>query len=1060
MSNLRTPRHRLSHGAPRRGLRRSLLATLLSLALSAQAQERASVDIYAFDSVQGPTADYRVRVNGSVQQPNAYGALRLELPPGEHQLEILRGEQVVRSLPLRTVAGEVAELIVNFEADGQANVSLESSAQATRDLTDAVAVADPGVLEGQIVNAENGQPIAGARVYIAGTPIDLTTDAQGRFRAEVPGGSYSVSVLAPSFAAQTLDAVEIPAKGKAERNIELTPAGLELPEFVVVEPYVEGSLAAFVEEKRTSSAVTDIIGAEQISRSGDSDAAGALRRVTGLTLVDGKFVYVRGLGERYSSTLLNNAQIPSPDPTRRVVPLDLFPTEILQGIVIQKTYTPDMPGEFGGGTIQLRTRGMPEGFLARIQISGIYAEGTTGSEGLTYRGDDQDWTGFDHARALPQAIAERIAQDGRLRPRTAFNPGGVTPAEYEAYGEQFAGLGFDQQSTSLPPGAGLTASLGNVWDFGGIKAGFLSSLRYSNEWDTREETRRTYRVEGRDTLVLGAEIERLRSEQNIELSGFFNAGLEFGENHKLKSTTVLVRQTADEARFSEGYTEDPADRSRFYQSEWIENFLISEQVAGEHLFPSLSNLALDWQWTTARAGRDAPANRQFRYDRDGSGEYRFSSRADSNSFDYSELDDSADEYAVGLKLPWQFGETSSLTFSLGASQLRRQRDSGILRFVYRANGALARDPATLLLTPGQILVPANIGATGFQFDQTGRDTDFYTAEQSLDAVYAGIDLVLFEDWRITLGARQEDNFQLVSTGDQSQPGAEITEARIETQDLLPSASITWVRSEKDQFRLGYSETLSRPDFRELSAAPFTDPLLDTETIGNPNLVSSSIQNLDLRWEYYYTDAESFTVSLFSKTFDKPIERVLVPGTGELLTYINVDSAKLAGVEFDIYKTLGLLNDRRWANPSWLPDFQWENWYVSANYAYIDSTIELGSAASIQTTRERPLQGQSPYVVNLQLGYINPDSGREASLVYNRFGRRISNVGVNGAPDIYEEPFNQLDFVYKQSLPWSGWTFKARAKNLLDPRVEFTQGNGITREYSKGRELNLSLEWKF
>ena len=254
--------------------RKTLLATLLSVALSAHAQEPAAVDVYGFDAIAGPTADFLVRIDGVEQAPNAYGSLRLQPSPGEHLVEILRGGKVLSTLTLTTSAGEIAELIVNFETDGRATVSLESSAQATRDLAEKVEIADPGVLEGQIINAENGQPIAGARIYIAGTPLDVTSDAQGRFRAEVPGGSYSVSVLAPSFASQTLDAVDIPAKGSAKRDIEMTPAGLELPEYVVVEPFVEGSLAAFVEERRTSAAVTDIIGAEQIARAGDSDHPG------------------------------------------------------------------------------------------------------------------------------------------------------------------------------------------------------------------------------------------------------------------------------------------------------------------------------------------------------------------------------------------------------------------------------------------------------------------------------------------------------------------------------------------------------------------------------------------------------------------------------------------------------------------------------------------------------------------------------------------------------------------------------------------------------------------
>ncbi len=1047
--------------------RKTLLAALLTAALSVHAAEPALIDIYGFDAGAGPTGDFEVRVRtgestGAAQKANRYGAIRIDLPAGQHTLEILRGGKVVSELPLTTTAGEIAELIVSFEADGSAKVGLESSAQATRDLAKEVKIADPGTLKGRILNAETGKPIVGARVFIAGTPVDVTTDGEGAFTAQVPGGTYSMSVLAPSFASQTLDGIEVPPKGEATKNVELTPAGLELPEFVVVEPYVEGSLAAFVEEKRTSSAVSDIIGAEQISRSGDSDAAGALRRVTGLTLVDGKFVYVRGLGERYSSALLNGSQIPSPDPTRRVVPLDLFPTDILQGIVIQKTYTADMPGEFGGGTVQLRTRGIPEGFIARVQIQGTYIDGSTFEDGLSYRGDNRDWTGFDDgARELPGDIADRIAADGRLRPATIFNPDGVTPEEYERFGEQFAGLGFDQTTDELPPVGGLSASLGNVWDIDGTKIGFLSAVRYQNAWDSTEETRRRFRVQGTNELVLGAELDRVRTEQNIELSGFLNAGVEFGDDHKLKSTTLIVRQTQDEARFSEGYTEDPGDVSRFYQNEWIENFLVTQQVSGEHIIAPLANLALDWQWTTARAGRDAPANRQYRYDRNNNtGEFAFSARPDSNSTDYSDLDDDADEYALNLKWPWQFGEDDSLTLLAGATKLERARDSGILRFVYRAAGPLARDPATLRLLPNQIFTAANIGPRGFVFDQTGRDTDFYVAEQSLDAVYLAADVVWNEDWRFTAGARQEKNLQIVRTGDPENPNADITEARIDDTDLLPSASITWVRTEKDQFRLGFSETLSRPDFRELSAAPFTDPILDTETIGNPELVTSSIRNIDFRWEYYFTDSESFTVSLFQKKFDKPIERVAVPGTGELLTYVNVESADLQGIEFDLYKTLGFLSERSWANPSWLPDFQWENWYVSTNYAYIDSNIELGEATSIQTNSERPLQGQSPYVANFQVGYINPESGREASLVYNRFGRRISNVGVDGAPDIFEEPFNQLDLVYKQNLPIEGLVLKARIKNLLDPKVLFTQGDGVTREFNKGREFNLAIEWKW
>lgn len=861
-----------------------------------------------------------------------------------------------------------------------------------------------------------------------------------------------------------VDAAATPAETTATTDAETPDAesATEISGVEVKATYVEGSAEVFTEEKRASSEVTEQIGAEQIARSGDSDASSALKRVTGLTLVNDKFIYVRGLGERYSSTLLNNAQIPSPDPTRRVVPLDLFPTEILEGIAVQKTYSPDMPGEFGGGTVQLLTRGLPPGFVAKISLGTGWIDGSTFEDGLTYNGDGQDWTGFEGgARDLPGSIANRIAADGRLLPQTPFNPDGVTPAEYEEYGEDFAQLGFDQKEDSQKPIGNLSAAIGNRWDFDEVSVGFTSSLRYDNRWDTNEETRRIFRVEGADTLVLGSEIDRTRSEQQIDLSGYFNVGVEFGSDHLLRATTVLVRQTIDEARFDEGYAEDPGDVSRFYKNEWTENFLYSQQLAGEHHFPSLPDLSLEWQYTNSRAGSDAPANRQYRYDQDNnSGNFLFSSRADSNSNDYSDLNDDADELSAGLKYLWQFNDESSLTFAGGLGSLSRERDSEILRFVYRSTGPQSRDPNILILPPNQIFTPPNIGPNGFTFDQTGRDTDFYTAEQDLDWVHLGVDLNWKDTWRVLLGARREDNYQNVITGDQSNPDAELTTAEIDEADWLPALSVTWLRTPDDQFRFGYSETLSRPDFRELSLSPYTDPILDTETIGNPDLKTASIRNLDLRWEYYFIDGGSFTAGLFRKEFDNPIERVLVPGTGELLSYANVDSATSTGIEFDIYRNLAWVTESSWASDGWMADVDWSLWYLSANYTYVDSSVDLGSAASIQTTRERPLQGQSPYVVNLQIGYANPDTGRETSLLFNRFGERISNVGTYGAPDIYEEPFNQLDFVYAQHLPWAGLGFKARLKNLLDPKVEYSQGNGVTREYRRGREVLLTLDWRF
>lgn len=1021
-----------------RAPRKTLLALLLSCALAAGAQERAIVDVYGFDAVAGPTADYVLRIDGVEQKPNAYGALRLDLAPGEHRVEIVRGGVILSTLPITTSAGEIAELIVSFEVDGRATATLESSAQGARALEEKVEIADPGVLYGQIVSAENGQPVAGARVFIAGTPLDVTTDAEGRYSVELPGGSYGVSIIAPGFASQTLDAVEVPAKGRTERQLELTPSGLELPEFVVVEPFVEGSLAAFVEERRSSAAVTDILGAEQISRAGDSDAAGALKRVTGLTLVDGKFVYVRGLGERYSSTLLNGAQVPSPDPTRRVVPLDLFPTEVLQGIVVQKTYSADMPGEFGGGTIQLRTRGVPESFLLRASATVGHADGTTGEQGLRYDGGRQDWQGRDDGSRYVGSVfgADRLPTD---------------PAALQQAGQDLAALGYAVREDSLLPNGGVGFGVGDDFSFrdGDIRLGYIAALRYAHAWDDRSEQRNTYSI-FQDRLIPAEDFVRRSTTRSIDSSLFLALGLRVGEHHSVNLTATRLRQTEDDTQIDEGLTSS-GNIDRITQLEWVENALDTIQLAGEHSFPEWNELYVKWQATDAAAGRYSPNTREFRFTFDDFlGDFIFESF---NQQRFDDLEDDATDYSIDLRMPVEFHESLDLTVQAGASQLDRDRVSSIRRF--RFSG---RRPQGPIFNYEDLLQPGNIGPNGLRLEEGTLSSDAYTASQQLDAYYLMLDLG-WRDWRANLGVRQEDMLQTVTTVRPFDPNATPEVGILDSSDRLPAGSLTWAYSDKAQLRLAYSTTLSRPDIREQTRANFVDPLLDVRVEGNPDLQQAEIENLDLRWEYYFNSLESVSVALFSKRFTNPIELVSVPASGNLLQIRNADSATNVGIEFDVYVSMANVGETAWL-PGFLRELPWKDVYFGANYARIDSEIDLGDNQGIQTNALRPLQGQSKYVGNASLSYQHPEGLTEATLLYNVFGERISRVGVNGLPDVYEQPFGQLDFTLSQKLPWAGWKSKLRLRNLLDPEVEFTQGGEPTRSFRKGREAALSIEWSF
>ncbi len=1044
-----------------------LLAPLALLTLgirAALAADPAALSVVLFDD-RTPLAGAEVRIDGQpLGRTNDDGALRLSIDPGRRTLTVTRDGREVLTLELEFQPQESAELIATLYPDSPPSVFIESSHQAGTAAAAPQAVAGPpGVIEGRVIGSEDGRPVAGARIFVSGTPLDVVTDADGRFRIEVAAGTYAFSVIAPAFSAQTVEGVVVDPEQTVVREIELTPAGLELAEFVVLEPYIEGSLAAFVEERRTSAAVTDILGAEQISRAGDSDAAGALKRVTGLTLVDGKYVYVRGLGERYSSVLLNGAQIPSPDPTRRVVPLDLFPTEILQGVVVQKTYSADMPGEFGGGSIALRTRGFPDSPFFKLSGSLGYADGTSFRQGFGYAGGGRDWTGKDDGgRALPARL-DALRRDGLfLRQRTPANPAGLTPQEFEAVGEALAAGGYDITGKRIGPDGGFALSGGSSWNFGQAwRVGFLASARYSRSFDTRTEARRFYTASS-DGLNLRDDTTLVGTRTEIDSSGFLVAGIDYGDDHSLRGTSLIVRQTEDLARIQSGVVDSQPLEN--YKLAWVENELVAHQLTGGHRLPWFVEQArVDWLYTRARANRYAPNTREYRFDVRDDGRF-FSLSTASNSHSFANLDDDSESGDLGLALPFAAGARVQGELGLKAGRLQRERDSYIRRYQFFARGASVIRPEVLgRPTLEAILNPDTIRPDGFVVAEITQPTDNYFASQRLDYRAISLDLNLWDRLRLNFGLREEDNRQEVTTFSVVRPSDRPVIGLIDQIDRLPSFAATWQLTGNQQLRLGYSRTLSRPDFRELTAAPFVDPILDVLTFGNPELVTASIRNYDLRWEYYFSPTESVSVAAFRKDFTNPIEKQLLPGSGSiLLTLANAEGATNQGVELDAYKHLGFLGrwigDARWAQWLRLDRLAWENWYLGANYAWIDSEIRLDPARSgFNTNLVRPLEGQSPYVVNLQLGYQSSDGDREATLLYNVSGERIVQVGVDTQPDTYEQPFHQLDFTWKQRLG-EHWAFRVRLRNLLDPRVEFRQGNERTREYRKGRELALSLEW--
>ena len=794
------------------------------------------------------------------------------------------------------------------------------------------------------------------------------------------------------------------------------------------------------DEKRGTDQISNVVGEEQFTRSGDSNIAESLKRVSGLSTVAGKYVYVRGLGERYATTLLNGAILPSPEPLNRVVPMDLFPTGILESVLVQKTYSAAYPGEFGGGVLQMRTKKSTDEFFWNFASTVGVIDNATFKDGYTVSGGDTDWLGMDDGfRAPSQELLSATANGNELKLKSRFSGIGVPAEQLEVVGESFNNQ-YTPTEESAPPNANISTSFGNFYDIGstGVKLNYLASLDYSNSWDTNRIERNTYVPSGVG-LDIQEDLDVVNTENSIDLSGIFSAGLDIDENNNVRFTSVALRQTDNRVFKTTGETLDAPELSTV-ELQWVEREILSNQLQGDHYFPALNELVVNWRYSDIVATREAPDTRSYRYD---GGE--FSSRVDGNMRSFDELEDNASELGIDLTMVFYGPRNSIITPKFGYVSSEKERDSEIRRFGFAFNGPLANNNQLLLRPLEEILSPENITEAGFVIRELTRPTDSYKANNSLEAFYGQIEVNFDDRLRLTFGGRQEDFDQVTTTFDLFRPSTSVV-ADLSRKEFLPSFSATYIHYDH-QFRFAYSETVSRPDFRELSTSPFINPETGREIFGNPNLDITSITNFDFRWEWYFGFADYLSAGFFYKEFVDPIEAVIFSPVDPRVTYINAQSAENQGIEIEGYKRLDFLGPLG------------EDFYVQGNVSFIDSLVNIReSDLGSLTSSSRALQGQSDVLFNAQIGY-EPYSGTTATLLYHYFGDRIDSVGIEGAPDLIQEGYGELNFIFIKELN-RNWQITAKAKNILDARSEITQGSLLTNGYNLGREASIQVQYRF
>lgn len=907
-----------------------------------------------------------------------------------------------------------------------------------------------GSLAGAVVSASSGAPIEGAMLTLYGgtAPRFATSDESGGFAVALPAGNYLLSISHSSYETPADRPVTIRAGVEQSTTIRLSRGGASASSGAMEEIVVTGAYRPnAVTRSRDSESVVDVLSSDDFAITGDSTAVDALARVPGLTVINSKYVYVRGLGERYSNTLLNGAPLPSPDPTRRVIPMDMFPTGALDNVDIQKTYSPRLPGDFSGGMVAMETRGAPAERVMQLSVGIGGNSQATGDTGLHFAGGGRDWLGLDDGTRQLPAELNGITENGAR----SLN---LVSDEERAMAGRSLNRSYATELRGIGPGVSISGRWGGGRQLGGGDLGFLLSARYSNDWAYRDEERRTFGLSGvGDELSTLDEGTQSRTQNTIDLSLLGNVEWDVNAGVFLRSTTFVTRRTDRTfLREFDYYSENDihvADTTL----EFVERQLFSQQFAGEHYLEAIRALVIDWTVTWSVATREEPDTLFYRYERfDEAGNlYAFSDTGQSNERSWEDLRDEAVNYAVNLSLPIQFGPDSDGEIAFGLGWLDKKRDSYFRRFRFLTDFSRNNLRTRLGRSPDLIFADESIAEDLWELQETTQPTDNYNAGHNLAAAYLMADLNLGMSWRWMFGARYEDSTQDVTTFELIDPTRRNTRELSEAA-LLPAMTITWLPGggESQQIRLGYSRTLNRPDLKELSAAPYIDPEERYTVVGNPDLMVASIDNIDLRWEYYFDNVSNIQLALFHKRFRDPIERVIRLGAGGIRTFANAESATLRGVEMQLRTGLGPLAEA-------LRDFEFR-----LNAAFVDSTVDIGQAGAQQTSTERRLEGQSPWVANVQFSYDNPDRDLQAALLFNMAGERIVDVGTQGLPDSYEQPVARLDFNYRQAVNFRGMPLKLQVKirNLLDDDYEVLRGGRAERLYTRGRSISFSIDLQF
>ncbi len=903
--------------------------------------------------------------------------------------------------------------------------------------------AQKGSLKGTLSDKSTGETLIGATVSIDGTNLGGVTDIDGRYSIDqVESGNYTIRISYVGYTQESIAGVVIEAGKTTILDYKLSNNTQNLKDAEVVATRITNTENAVLAEMRKSEQIVNGVSSQQISKTQDRSAAEVIKRLPGVTIMEDRFIVVRGLSERYNAVLLNDAFAPSAEPDKKAFSFDIIPSSMLERVLIYKTGAPELPGEFAGGVVKVYTKNIPdEDFVSAGSSIGIRSNTTFKSFNRASL-SKTDWLGMDNgSRDLPGNFPASIS--------------GLSTKEQVELAKSLPNTWIAREQ-SAPIDQRYQISFAKRFNLGKVQAGNLTAINYSNTNETRIAENINYNQFDvvnniSDTIYNFSDNTSLN---RVSLGILSNFSFLLHPSHKIEFKNLYNQSGSNATTLRTGYNLEEGNDVRNYAFRYFERKVYSGQLSGSHDF-NQNKTKINWTTGYSSTHTNEPDYRRIRTFRslvDNSPTYFIqvnstASQQDAGRF-YSTLDETLLMSAVNAEQEIAaLSETRKIKLRTGIYMENKSRAFSARWLAYTKSRVDKFNNNLLELPLDQVFDSNNFNdSTGFSLDEGTNGTDRYDAENSLVASYLGTTIPLTERITVSGGIRYEFNRQYLASADNNGRPLIVDNPIL---SLLPSFNFSYNLTTKALVRLAYAKTVNRPEFREIAPFAYYDFIFNNVLFGNPELKTPSIHNFDARYELYPAAGELVSIGLFYKYFLDPIEQYFKPGAGSGGTrnfeFRNALSAFSTGAELELRKSLS----------SYFESGFLSRLGLSTNASVIYSRVNLGNSA-VGQDRERIMMGQSPYVVNAGLFYTDKEKQLQANLQYNIIGRRLFVVGTEGTPDVYELPRNVFDVSVTKSF---GEHLEVRAgvQDILNQAVVLRQDSDESGSLSENDELIYSFQ---